>query len=82
MPVSGYCLLGCDLLNDIGSLTFCMTEPGTALPLVVVACQNIFSSAPAPSNRQSRISHRSGSLEPSSGPASAAPLVRRTCSPA
>ena len=31
-----------DRLNDIGSLTFCMTEPGTALPLVVVACQNIF----------------------------------------
>ena len=40
----------------------------------VAACQNIFISLPAPSNRQSRISHRSGSLEPSSGNAPSLPL--------
>ena len=73
--VAGYCFRGCDRLNEVGSLTFWMTGAGHGVPARRRRLpEHLRSPAPAPSNRQSRISHRSGSVESSSGPASAAPL--------
>ena len=45
------------MLNDDGSFTFWMTEPGTALPVTVAACQNILVSS-APRGVEQAVAHQ------------------------